>query len=390
MNSQTKRNGTVELLRFLFCMVVVFYHIHNRTGNIFGKDDLFFANGRLGVEFFFLLSGILMAKHAHKHFGSPHPVSETTLYMKNKLFQLLPYHLVIFPITLICVLAINPLPFDGVLTRLLEYLPNFMLLQKSGLNARELLTPEWYLAAMLVAMLPLYYLTVRCQTAFTKIWCPLLAMVIVCYIMQATGGMSKLNTYLVGGAVSKAYLRAFAELALGEFCFEIASWLKRLRLKWFCRSVMTLVEIICYVTVLVFTTLAYERSYDANMLLLLAIGLTLTFSEQTYLRIHGSVVSWLGKMSLPIYMFSALPLTLMYQYPASWSREIMILVAILTTVLPAIPYHYLCKALDKVITKKRAALHAQESTSTLPPSINIHLFNMNFYFRMYCKRSACS
>lgn len=62
----SKKNGTIELLRFIFCMDILLFHIEKY---IFGEPSLkngihvaFFPHGAIGVEFFFLLSGCLMAK----------------------------------------------------------------------------------------------------------------------------------------------------------------------------------------------------------------------------------------------------------------------------------------------------------------------------------------
>ena len=49
-----KRNPNIEFLRFLFCWIVVFYHAN------FQKIP--FGGGYLGVEFFFILSGVYLGK----------------------------------------------------------------------------------------------------------------------------------------------------------------------------------------------------------------------------------------------------------------------------------------------------------------------------------------
>ena len=51
-----KRIGELDLFRFVFMLVVVLYHFE--TGA--------FPYGSIGVEFFFVLSGLLMARHAEK------------------------------------------------------------------------------------------------------------------------------------------------------------------------------------------------------------------------------------------------------------------------------------------------------------------------------------
>ena len=49
-------NGKIELLRFVFAVIIVIHH----SRYIFGDDYSPFLGGSLGVEFFFFVSGYLM------------------------------------------------------------------------------------------------------------------------------------------------------------------------------------------------------------------------------------------------------------------------------------------------------------------------------------------
>lgn len=66
-----KRNGEIEILRFLFCMYIFLRH-----GAPFlkmtGSDADLFARGALGVDFFFIVSGYFMAASAAKKTASTH------------------------------------------------------------------------------------------------------------------------------------------------------------------------------------------------------------------------------------------------------------------------------------------------------------------------------
>ena len=66
-----KRNGTIDILRFLFCIGILLFHIEKY---IFEEPSLkngihfdFFPHGSIGVEFFFLVTGWLMAKSIFLH-----------------------------------------------------------------------------------------------------------------------------------------------------------------------------------------------------------------------------------------------------------------------------------------------------------------------------------
>lgn len=60
------KNGKVELLRFFFCIAVLLFHeqkyILGEASLEHGVHFALFPHGSIGVEFFFVLSGVLMAK----------------------------------------------------------------------------------------------------------------------------------------------------------------------------------------------------------------------------------------------------------------------------------------------------------------------------------------
>ena len=65
-----KRNGTLEFMRFIFCMTILFFHIGKYT---YGSPSLskgvflaLFPHGAMGVEFFFLLTGVFRAQSLDK------------------------------------------------------------------------------------------------------------------------------------------------------------------------------------------------------------------------------------------------------------------------------------------------------------------------------------
>ena len=62
---QTRRNGLIELYRFLFAMWVVWYH------GFFAFKNQFFNNGYIAVEFFFILSGFYIIKSIDKQSDKP-------------------------------------------------------------------------------------------------------------------------------------------------------------------------------------------------------------------------------------------------------------------------------------------------------------------------------
>lgn len=76
-----QRNGKIELLRFIFCMAVLLFHCEKY---VLGEPSLekgyhlsLFCHGSMGVEFFFLVSGFLMAKSISKKIRMQTELQET-------------------------------------------------------------------------------------------------------------------------------------------------------------------------------------------------------------------------------------------------------------------------------------------------------------------------
>ena len=70
-----KRNGKIELLRFIFCMGVLFFHIDKYLLNapVYNLGPIrlsFFHHGAMGVEFFFLVSGFFMARSVYRQLSA--------------------------------------------------------------------------------------------------------------------------------------------------------------------------------------------------------------------------------------------------------------------------------------------------------------------------------
>ena len=55
-----KRNGNIEILRFIFCMLIILVHFPQEVRYFFG------ASGYLGVEFFFMISGLFLGRKLKK------------------------------------------------------------------------------------------------------------------------------------------------------------------------------------------------------------------------------------------------------------------------------------------------------------------------------------
>ena len=108
--TRSGRNGNIDLMRFVFCLIIILYHINNRLdlNPPFGLSEKYFSfcgEGRIGVEFFFIVSGYLLAVTAKKNYSTNSIAASTKSFMYRKTMSIFPYH--------ICLLYTSPSPRDA-------------------------------------------------------------------------------------------------------------------------------------------------------------------------------------------------------------------------------------------------------------------------------------
>lgn len=95
-----KRNGIISLWKFIFAIVIVFFH-----GVFFysGKpDNVFFRGGYIGVEFFFLVSGYFFAKSVlKKRYNQKNIGKDTIKFVYDRTKKMIPYIVIAFLITFV-------------------------------------------------------------------------------------------------------------------------------------------------------------------------------------------------------------------------------------------------------------------------------------------------
>lgn len=356
MGKGKHRNGTIEIMRFIFCFIIILYHINNRLELPPYESMTFFFHGKIGVEFFFLVSGWLMAKSALKYEDKP-ILPSTKEFVSKKFFAILPYHLITY---FVCTFSMlykgrrNGIEF--LFKRFCETLPNFFFLQKSGIVSEEIITPEWYIAAMLWMMLLIFPLILKYKGKFTKYACPIITILLIGYMIHDKNQLGGMGRFLFSKTISKAYVRAFAEMCGGVFCYEVSMYMKKLNFTKADRVAFTVIEAVCYILPIVYAASSWENDYESFAFYSLAIAVTITFSGISYTTkpLSGSVSDFLGRMSLPLYFAQSVPFT-WYKYSKTvkaLNQNQLIAFFILGTIVFAFILEFLSPYLYKLIDNK--------------------------------------
>ena len=160
----SQKNAVIELLRFVYASCIIFFHVsrfdlHTAMDTIvtLGPWNVcLFRMGNLSVEFFFVVSGYLMASSVYRVIssGQKSDVSigeETCSYLFRKVRSIYPYYALAFSYIAVVVLLI-----DRDISYILKCLPSLIFLQRTGISEESFVSLAWYVSSMLMAMAVIY------------------------------------------------------------------------------------------------------------------------------------------------------------------------------------------------------------------------------------------
>lgn len=300
---KSKRNGKIELLRFVFAVVVLMFHIGKDlypAGALreIGHGLTYFYHGRSGVEFFFLLSGFFCAAAAYKIKDKKSSIGmDTFQYVKSRIFQILPYH-IFANLGLIIIFAIYSKNFiDDFIKRF----PSLFFLQKTGLSEVEFNGIEWYIPAMLFALCVIYPLLRKNFDMTAYVLAPVVSTFMLGYFCKEYGNIPGVTRF--SGVIYTCNLRALSVMLLGVFCFVMSLELKKLKLGKIQELFLIAVENICWLGSLWFMISDVDRIFEFYNVYILAVAITICLSRDIHSQIYNNkFVYYLGKLSLPLYL----------------------------------------------------------------------------------------
>ena len=295
------RNGKVELLRFIFAVIIVLHH----SRYVVGDENCRFLGGSFAVEFFFLLSGYLMMSSVSR---MPAPADhtlgrETAGFLFKKVRGMWPEALIAWIVSF-CVYyktSMGGQSLSAVADFLRKNVWELLFLGHSGINPNSVNSAIWYVSAMLLCMAFMYPLLRRYPDMMSRVVFPLVTIFIMGYFSQNGETLRNPSKWL--GWIYKGNLRALALLGLGVAIYPAAQHLRGLRMTRFGRICLTCVEPLLYLSVLYYMCTEKASLKDYYYILILALALIITFSGQAYLErpFNNAFMVFLGRFSIPLY-----------------------------------------------------------------------------------------
>lgn len=252
-----KRNGLIELYRFLFAMWVVYYH-----GFFFTKTNIF-SHGYLAVEFFFILTGFYLLKSIDKCDKTPFS-KNFFLFIWKRLKSLGVAFIIGFLFSTIY-FAFNP---SWYIFGIFGYL--------------------WYIPMMLAGIALIYILRkfIKSDTWFFAI---LIALTILSYTL--------IWTALEGWSI----FRAIGGISLGVLISNIP----KLRLKLKGLNFNLLISLAIFATTIYLAFLPKSNLNIDYIMTLLCFPSLLYFSSQTT-ELNNPIFNFLGSLSFGLYAYQCI------------------------------------------------------------------------------------
>lgn len=294
VNKCNERNGKIDLLKFIFAVVVALFHFSCSAE----YPDEMFRRGYLSVEFFFIVSGYLFAKSLQKYDGSTDVLKDSIAFMKKKYISFFPYHIFVCILTFIGWILYYNYSLKEYIIKVLQCIPDMLLLQMFGIRHMNWMLHEWYLSAMLIAMFVITPIMIKYRKLYSYYIAPVVSLAILGFLNNNYESIDLTDEW--NGFICAGTLRAFAGISLGCVCFAFknSGVIERLN-----RKLLILLEISAYATALFYMNKELNTSLEYSMIFILMLGIVISFSDKAAMKfLNNRFVYFLGKLSLPLYL----------------------------------------------------------------------------------------
>lgn len=295
---EQKRNGALDFWKFIFSLVIVIFH----GKNLAIDREWIFKGGSIGVEFFFIVSGILMAASASGKKIEGSLGQDTFCFIKRKIGGLMPNLYIAWIIAFVVSHLGEWSNFKLLLKHGVSAIWELLFVTESGLMGYRANAVTWYISAMLLAMLFLYPLMRKYNDTFFYILAPLLLLFLMGYSYHEFKNLRVPHAWM--GFYYKSIVRAIMGLLVGCIGYKIADWLKLHQFTRLARFLWSLIEWGGYCAVIIYSYQGGGSKFDWTMVFILGISVIITVSGVGILSalFQFVVFSWLGTFSFSLFL----------------------------------------------------------------------------------------
>lgn len=350
------KNGFIELMRFICAINVLLFH------SLFAYNSVLFNNGWIGVEYFFILTGFFLTKKADETNNQVQYTSignDTINVLYKKFIRVFPTQFVSFIPIFILLCFIEKPTFLRLIYNFINSLPNLFMIDMTGIWYYSVFPYGWYMSVMFIAMAFIYPLLRKHYDYMTKVFFPLGGVLILCWILKTYGSIVGIVEWT--GIAYKGTFRGFADIMIGCAAYEITKLINKTDFTVLGKRVIAFLEIIGYISLLVFTNFNLEMKTVVMVIIFTALSVAITFSNKSVLSsiFTGKLFVIFGELSLPIYLNQYFGITIGKQILNNYAisgKIVCLLILVITIILSIINVTVVkfinCKKVSLIIKKE--------------------------------------
>ncbi len=355
----TRRNGKIELMRFIMCIIVIIYHAELHINSDFVPRFLGFftmsKHGCIVVEFFFLLNGFFMAKSAEKDslLKMNHTVNDTVNFVSKRYASVFPFQLIAFFVIFVVNNLLYKAGFLKILVNLRNALPDLFLFSMSGVPYYKVNGVAWYLSSMIIGFIIIYPLLRGFYDKFSKYWAPVISVLLLLLLFIINDPTRISAVYKAYGFIRVANIRAICEMLMGVFCYVLSKKIAAREWKKGTLKILSAAEVLLAVSLIVFIFSPLSPPWQFLFLFVAAAYITICLSGVTYGNelFNKKWIYYLGKLSLSVYIIQYAGRNIAIKYLENVPYWGFILFCIVTAVIPGMIIMPLADRLSKSMLK---------------------------------------
>lgn len=266
-NCKVKKMNSIEAFRFIFMLMICIWHY---------KGTKVLAHGYMAVEFFFILSGVLMFFSSNKEYALG-----TLDYTMKKVKRFAPDCLL-----LIAYVNLRHMILPVLLGRkgldvswLLQALPESLFLQNTGIYTGGVNFPMWYVSVLLFGGAFVYALLRFNKRLALSIILPMIVLVGYTYIFSMDK-RGRIDSFDLHGGIYTPMLRGVCGISLGVVLGYIFV-LKKQYIQCVKTWVIDALGMISLCLFLIFAIFPTSQSYDRYLLIVVPFLLLACFMESS-------------------------------------------------------------------------------------------------------------
>ena len=292
-----KRNGIISLWKFIFAVIIVFYH--TQIFYIEKFYSMFFFGGYIGVEFFFVVSGYFFAKSALKQkYVEKNKGRDTMAFVWKRIKKLIPYIVISFLVSFIIFTYNGHEPYE-----LANSIWNLLLLRVFGFQSSSILSPFWYIGVLIFVMFITYPSLVKHKENYILRISPIIVLLVLGFISNKYNylGLSFGHWLNITNA---SVFRGLAEMNLGMIIYYISKRLEKVEYTKFFRWFLTIVGELLLILVVIGAEFSIPTQYDMVFLLMISIAVLIISSTKTYeyKLFTNKFTNYLERLSMPMFI----------------------------------------------------------------------------------------